>query len=225
MKTLVQEKEKATALRKKGLSYNEILRQVPVAKSSLSLWLKDLPLTKSEKDILKHRTNSNISKGRIRAAAANRQNRILKEKELLKQTKKQFGQFVTESLFHTGIALYWAEGAKRSSMFHFMNSDANVIRVVMLWIEKYTEYKISDLGFRLYIHEPYKFENWEKWWKKELAVSESQFKKTIIKPTQLGIKKRPDYKGCMRLEVPRSTELLIKMKFWTNMLVEYYKKE
>ena len=53
MKELVHYKAKAVALRKKGLSYNDILKQVPVAKSSLSLWLKDLPLTKSEKKVLK----------------------------------------------------------------------------------------------------------------------------------------------------------------------------
>jgi orotate phosphoribosyltransferase-like protein len=52
MKKLVQEKEKAVELRRKGLSYKEILKQVPVAKSSLSLWLKDLPLTKDEKTVI-----------------------------------------------------------------------------------------------------------------------------------------------------------------------------
>ena len=52
MKKMVQEKETAVALRKKGLSYNEILKRIPVAKSSLSLWLRDLPLTKDEKRIL-----------------------------------------------------------------------------------------------------------------------------------------------------------------------------
>jgi hypothetical protein len=38
------EKEKAIDLRKKGLSYNEILKKVPVAKSTLSLWFRDIGL-------------------------------------------------------------------------------------------------------------------------------------------------------------------------------------
>lgn len=37
-------KAKAIALRQQGLSYNEILAQVPVSKSSLSLWLRNIPV-------------------------------------------------------------------------------------------------------------------------------------------------------------------------------------
>ena len=51
MKPLVHFKTKAIALRKKGYSYKEIMAEVPVAKSSISLWLKDTPLTKSEKAV------------------------------------------------------------------------------------------------------------------------------------------------------------------------------
>ena len=52
--TSYKKKEKAAAirLRKKGLSYKEILEQVPVAKSTLSLWLRDIPLDQTQKDRL-----------------------------------------------------------------------------------------------------------------------------------------------------------------------------
>ena len=36
-------REKAIALRKAGYSYNLILEQVPVSKSTLSIWLADVP--------------------------------------------------------------------------------------------------------------------------------------------------------------------------------------
>ena len=225
MKALVREKEKAIALRKKGLTYKEILEKLPVAKSSLSLWFKDMPLSKEEKDVLKKRKDSNISKGRINAAAANRKLRIKREQKYFKEAKILFDTQKNNELFHTGIALYWAEGAKRSDMFHFMNSDYQMIEILLLWLEKFTTYKRSDLGFRLYLHQPFVHDDWESWWQEKIKVSASQFKKTIVKPSQFKIKKRPDYKGCLRIEVPKSTELLIKMKFFINMQVEYHTKQ
>jgi transposase len=51
MKSKVREKEKAIELRRQGYSYKDILAQVPVAKSSISLWLQNLPLTAEEKNI------------------------------------------------------------------------------------------------------------------------------------------------------------------------------
>ena len=45
----IEEKIKALELRRKGLTYKEILKQVPVAKSTLSLWLREVGLSKTQK--------------------------------------------------------------------------------------------------------------------------------------------------------------------------------
>jgi hypothetical protein len=224
MKTLVQEKEKAIALRKKGYSYREIMSQVPVAKSSLSLWLKDLPLTKSEKEVLKKRTSKNISHGRIKAASELRKRRLERESVWFAEARQIFQEHKNEPFFHTGVALYWAEGAKRVTQWSFSNSDHEMIEVVVTWLEKYCYIKRSTLYYRLYIHKPYAHENCEGFWRQKIKATSDQFMKTIYKPTQLGIKKRPDYKGCLKIELRKSKHLLCKMKFWQNMLVEDYKK-
>ena len=44
----IQEKQNAIALRKQGKTYSEILNMIPVAKSTLGLWLKEARLSKSE---------------------------------------------------------------------------------------------------------------------------------------------------------------------------------
>lgn len=224
MKALVQEKEKAIALRKKGYSYKEILAQVPVAKSSLSLWLADLPLTKDEKFVLKERKNANISHGRIKAASELRKRRLERETVWLQEARQTFEMFKDEHLFNIGLALYWAEGAKRVNQWSFMNSDAEMITAMILWLSKYADIDRDNLFFRLYIHKPYAHENCEDWWTKALKVNQRQFVKTIYKPTQLGVKKRPNYKGCLKIEVRKSKGLLCKMKFWQKMLVEYHLK-
>ena len=45
-------KVKAIELRKQGFSYREILKQVPVAKSTLSLWLYSVHLSVPQKQTL-----------------------------------------------------------------------------------------------------------------------------------------------------------------------------
>jgi len=221
MRTKVQEKEKAIFLRRKGYSYNDILKEVSVAKSTLSNWLKDLPLTKDEKDILRHRKDSNISRGRIKAAAALRRRRIEREKILLQESRKEFNRFIADPFFQVGLALYWAEGSKRSSSFGFPNSDTDMIDLMLTWIEKFFGIERGNIKVRLYIHKPYMHENCELYWSKEISVPMENFQKTTYKPTGLLVKKRPNYKGCLRIELGKIAYVK-KMIFWQKMLVEYY---
>lgn len=44
----INNKEKAISLRKQGLSYSEILKRIPIAKSTLSLWLHNIGLSKKQ---------------------------------------------------------------------------------------------------------------------------------------------------------------------------------
>lgn len=41
-------KEKAVSLRKQGKTYAEILKEIPVAKSTLSEWFRDVKLSKPQ---------------------------------------------------------------------------------------------------------------------------------------------------------------------------------
>ena len=224
MKALVHEKERAIELRRRGMSYRDIMREVKVAKSSISLWLKDLPLTKNEKTYLRKRLDSNISRGRIKAATANHRHKVERDEQIIKDAQKEFQKYKDDTLFHTGISLYWAEGAKRSNAFQFVNSDADMMNVMLAWIERYTDFKRNELGYRLYIHKPYAHMEYEKVWARKLGIPASCFKRTIFKPTNLGYKKRPNYEGCLRVEVPRSTALFLKIKGWTEALIEYHIK-
>lgn len=225
MKALVHQKVEAIALRQKGYTYNEIREIVPVAKSSLSLWLKDLPLTKKEKLALKNRKNSRINHGRIKVAGILRTRRLTRERDQLIEARELFKKHQNDPFFHAGINLYWAEGGKRTNQWQFMNSDADMQRVMVNWLVKFIGIGKKDLRFRLYVHKPYQSESCDEWWLKKLQVEPGQFLKTVIKPSGLGVKKRPNYCGCLRIEVRSSKALLNKMRFWQKMLVEFYIKQ
>ncbi len=223
MRPRVLEKQRAIELRRKGWSYNQILQKIPVAKSSLSLWLTHTPLSENEKRLLKERREESISLGRLKAAAAHRANREERDRLLFEVMRSDFARYKHEILFQIGIALYWAEGAKRSSSFMFMNSDSDMTNIMLDWIERYFSLKRNQVRVRLYIHKPYAHEHCEERWSKEINVPLSRFNKTIFKPTGLLVKKRPDYKGCLRIEITKGLPLR-KMKFLTQLFLEEYKK-
>lgn len=224
MHAKVQEKEKAIELRRNGYSYKDILKEIPVAKSSISAWLKDLPITPEEKRLLRERTNSNISRGRIKSATANRRNRLEKEKILFEESKKEFDQLKYDPLFFVGISLYWAEGAKRSSTFQFTNSDVDMVNIMILWCKKFFGKEMRDLYLRVYMHKVYECEGCEEYWSKFTGIALDHFKRTIFKPKGLGVKKRPMYKGCVRLEISKAKNMFRKTQFWQSLLISELRK-
>lgn len=224
MKTLVLEREEATKLRRKGLSYKEILEKVPVAKSTLSEWLQKIPLTEDEKAVLKRRRDSNISVGRIRAAASLHSLRVARDGILFEEAKKEFKIYKSDPFFYVGLALYWAEGAKRNDTFTFTNSDSDMVSVMLNWMERFFKIHRREVNARLYIHKPYAHENCEAHWSRAIGIPIGNFRKTIYKPTGLLVKKRPGYMGCLRIEMGK-VSYFRKYVFWQAMMLEDYKKQ
>lgn len=224
MRALVQIREKAKEMRRKGLSYRDILELLKVSKSSLSLWLRDLPLTPEERRSLRHRKDANISRGRIKAASALSRRRLEREKIVFEEAKINFKVYARDPLFPIGIALYWAEGGKRSNQFYFVNSDSEMISLMARWIQKYIEPDKSRWQVRLYTHRPFAHENQEQYWAILLGIEVENMKKTVYKPSGKLVKKRPNYLGCIRIDTGGKRALL-KAKFWQKLLIEYCTKE
>ncbi len=224
MKLKVQEKEHALDLRRQGYCYKDILAKVPVAKSTLSNWLKDLPLTDEENEFLQDRRSTNISKGRVRAGNSLHKKRLERDEEVFRNARISFNLHKDNPAFVTGIALYWAEGSKRNSGFSFINSDEEMLEVMINWIEDFLTVRRKDIRARLYTHQAFIADNNERHWSERLRIPKENFGKTIIKPSGLTVKKRPNYKGCLRIEIG-SVACLRTVLCWQRLLVEEYRKE
>lgn len=224
MKSKVQEKDRVLSLRKKGLTYSEILKIVPVSKSSVSLWLKDSPLTTNEKHLLRNRREKGVLRGRLRAAASLHQARIERDKVLHKESLRTFVKYVADPLFQVGISLYWAEGSKRTNCFGFINSDTDMIKLMLVWIRTFLITSEDEIRMRVYTHKAFADEKHEQIWSKDLGIPLDRFGKTIYKTQGLQVKKRPQYRGCVRIELGKVAHLR-RMRFWQEMLIEHYKKE
>lgn len=176
------EKEKARDLRKMGMSLNDIAHEAGVSKASVSLWVRDIGLTKKQrKQLSAHgRSVESIEKRRI-----NRINNTIKRHRLVIDLAKNRIQTLTRhELLLVGTALYWGEGGKTNSgMARISNSDPEVIRFMMRFFKEV--FDVPQKKFRGHVHtfSHLNAEKAEVYWSKVSGIPRRQFYKTYSKPS------------------------------------------
>lgn len=206
----LNEKIKATNLRKLGKSYSEIKRRVKVSRGTLSLWLRDIKLTSKQENRLYVTLRK---KNAYRLAKTNQQKRIEKTKKIITESKKESKSLFKNPLFLSGLMLYWAEGTKRGEQVNFSNSDPRMIKFMMLWFRKICTVPEEKFRIKLYIHNLHCRKDMEKYWSKLTNIPLNQFQKNQIKPTSLKHRKRPLYNGTCAIRIG-STDLFRKIEGW-----------
>jgi hypothetical protein len=97
-----------------------------------------------------------------------------------------------------------------------------MVQVMNNWINLYMKPLFGKPRYRLFIHQPYKHENCEKYWQDILNLTDTDFYKTIYKPTPHKVKKNPQYKGCLRITFTTVNSLRMATA-WQKLLLGYYK--
>ena len=120
-----EEKQRALALRGQGWSYNQILTEVGVSKSSLSLWLRDVPLTDEQIAGLASRVDA----GREKFSRNHRVRRDVRWAGFYHEAEEEYAALSLDPDFMFGLALYVGEGSKSgSNLLCLTNCDPRVIR-------------------------------------------------------------------------------------------------
>jgi hypothetical protein len=208
------EKNRAIELRKDGLSYNEILKKVPVAKSTLSAWLKEIGLSKKQKQRLTLKRKS----AQIKACTACRKIRTDKQRAIIDLAKSEIKNISQKEFWIAGALLYWAEGAKQnkhnvSQRVSFSNSDPKMILLFDKWLKKFCNVTPENIIYSIYIHETANTEKARKFWEEILKtkINRLYLKKHNPKTNRKYFK---DYNGLIQLDVRKSTDLNRKIKGW-----------
>ena len=214
-------KEKAIKLRRNGYSYSEILKEVPIAKSTLSLWLRSVNLAKKQKQKI---TQKRIA-GALKGAQARKNQKIATTKKIKDKAKKEIKNINKKDLWLIGIALYWAEGAKEHQTgtgISFSNSDDRMILLFLKWLKDIFKIKHSELIYELYIHETANIKQSQIYWSKKLSITINQLrvylKKNKIKTIRNNIGN--DYHGLVRIKVKKSSNLNRKITGWIEGIYE-----
>ena len=220
MKNLL--KEKAIKLRVEGLSYSEIRKQVKVSKSSLSLWLRSVGLTKRQKQKLTEKKWAAIRRGWEKWKNIRKEKTKIVNEEAIKQINKI--KKTDEKLFLMGIMLYWAEGAKEKQYklgqgVSFSNSDFKMIILFIKWLKYCLKIPEDRIVFDIYIHEnnKYRLEEVRLFWSKITGFSIHKFGRIYFKKHNIKtLRKNVDnnYHGLLRIKVTKSTYLNRRIAGW-----------
>jgi len=209
----VEEKRKAIALRKTGMSMNEIVRILGVSKASVSLWTRKVELTSEQRNKLSLacRSVDSIEKRRINRLA----NELAKRSLIMVEAEKDFQSISDNDLKIIGAMLYWGEGGKtQRGTARISNSDPAVIKVAMLFFRKVC--LANEEKFRAHIHtySHLNAEEAEKYWSGITGIPRSQFYKTYIKRsiTSQGKRDKLPY-GTIDVQV-NDTKLFLTIMGW-----------
>jgi transposase-like protein len=176
MKGKYLQKLEAIKLRKeKGFSIQEIATHLLVAKSSVSNWVRDYPLTEQQRECLNKKVNHNRF-GNTYARDSFLKVRLRYQEEGREMVK------TLDSNFIAGCMLFWAEGSKKRNTICFVNSDLNMMRFFINFLRKYfviNEEKIA-LYINCYSRNELTIEEIKNKWLEVMSLKDSNIRKIYI---------------------------------------------
>lgn len=217
-----QERKQARLLRREGRSLDVIARQVRCAKSTVSCWVRDIPLLPEQL----HQLETNQARGR--ACAANHPNSPRQTWGRLRQVITAAAhQEVTDPysphvLRLIGAALYWAEGTKtHRSAVNFSNADPKMVRLMMVFFRDVC--RVPEEKFRgvVHIHPHLDAVRARQYWSNVSGIPESQFHATQFGVSRASQQKRDTLpQGTFRIVVS-DMRLRCRLEGWMQGLAEW----
>lgn len=164
-------------MRKEGASYSQIKAKINVSKSSLSLWLHDLPL--SEKRLRELRDFNAVRIERF--SNTMRRKREERWTEVRKRAAKDIGALNRRDMLIAGLFLYWGEGGKtKLATTALSNTDPSMIRFFMRWLATFGVSK-NHLRVHVHLYADMDISKELRYWSKALGLPLTSFRKPYIK--------------------------------------------
>lgn len=171
------ERDKARLLRKQGHSMNEIVNVLGVAKSSVSLWVRNIKLTDRQRRKLSKKGHSLDAIEKRRSARI--RNEFNRRQTVFQAAKQEIVKVSQRDLFHIGLGLYWGEGSKYSrGSVCFYNSDPRLIQMMKRFFIEVCRVPPARLKGQVLLHPHLKARRAEKYWSGISGIPLSQFQKT-----------------------------------------------
>jgi len=181
----VKEQEQARALRARNRTLADIARTLGVSKSSVSLWVRDVPFTPTLRLRGPHRRPHPAHEAKLRQIEA-----------LNREGKERIGVLSDAEFMVAGVALYAGEGAKGDGGVQFANTDPAMIRFFCAWLRNLFEVDESRLRVRVYLHEGLDLERAETFWSTLTGVPRRQFRRAHRAVPDATIRHNKHEHGC-----------------------------
>jgi transposase len=209
---------RARELRAEGRTYNEIAAALGVSKSSISLWVRDLPcpgrLTYGEsrrrnaEALTAYWNTKRLERAASRAAT-------------VATAASEIGALKDREVLIAGAIAYWCEGTKNKDApskdrVVFINSDP---RLILFYLRFLTVAGVSPdrLIARVSIHESADVDRAQQFWLALTGLDPEQFRRPTLKrhnPKTVRKNSGDSYHGCLTITVRRSAELYRQIEGW-----------
>jgi transcriptional regulator with XRE-family HTH domain len=181
----VEQREEARRLRAENLTLADIAARLCVSKSSVSLWVRDVPFTPSKR---RH--------GPQRRPHAQRVAKLQQIEDLNAAGKARIGSLSDEAFFVAGVALYAGEGAKADGCLKFANSDPTMVRFFCAWLRRFFEIDEARLRMAVYLHQGLDLDAAEASWSVVTGIPRRQFTKPYRAVADASIRHNKHEHGC-----------------------------
>jgi hypothetical protein len=170
------EREQARELRARGLSIKEIERQLNVARSSVSAWVRDVELEPAARARLVKRTRIGPQVAAVKKAERARRIRSWY------QDDGRALACIEGPAYAAGCMLYWAEGSKLRNDVQISNADPELVVHFVKFLRLYFDVARDRMRLQLHLfadHEAQQVEV-ESFWLTRLGLPRSSLTKTQL---------------------------------------------
>lgn len=175
-----KDREKALVLRKQGMSYSQIKRILEVSKGTLSLWLRNYPLSKQRIRELRDCNEQRIE----RCRETKRKKKEERLDKFYQEQKKFILPLSKRELLLAGIFLYWGEGSKnQTTNLSISNTDPSIIGFFVQWLTKILFIPKEKIKIQLQLYNDMDIKKEIGFWSETLDIPFNQFTKPYIKET------------------------------------------
>lgn len=205
----------ARKLRERGLSVKAIAKELKLSKSTVSTWVRDVPLSKEQIQKLKNNALEGAERGRLKTIVLKREKRLKIIEDATKEGIFLLQRMTDREFLIAGLSLYWGEGGKSNKRVEFCNSDPKMIEFLLLWLQKCFDVQIENCVAVVGINQIH--ENREhvvkRYWSNIAKIPLQQFRKTSFKR----VRNKKVYEnfnehfGTLTILVRRSTALHYKL--------------
>jgi hypothetical protein len=179
----VDEQNRARELRAEAWTLDEIAAELGVAKSSVSLWVRDVDFEPRPRRTARRREPNRLQRAK--------QSEI---DELLAAGRARIATLTQQEFLVAGTALYAGEGAKGA--LKLANCDPRMIAFFCAWLRHFFDVDERRLRVALYLHQGLDLEAAMAFWEEVTGIPRSQFTKPYRAVADPSIRSAKHAFGC-----------------------------
>jgi transposase len=210
----------ARRLREQGYAYKQIAAELGVSKSSVSLWVRDLPRPArlSYEECRKRQAEGVRNYWEVERPAREAQREATRV-----AAAAEIGALTQRELLIAGAIAYWCEGAKskphrQQERVNFINGDPKLITFFLRFLDA-AAIDRAQVRYRVYIHETANVARAERFWLEVTGADPAQFRNPTLKrhnPKTARWNTGEEYHGCLRIDVQQAAELYRRIEGWAR---------